>query len=80
MKDQVSALTDRLNRLFESVRRWNGCPYSNEQVAESIRRASSGTVTQSYIWQLRNGKKDKPNTEALGQPVAVPIVDATGGL
>lgn len=67
-------LASRLNRLFATVCRPDGQEYSNEYVARSVTEAGT-TISQSYIWQLRKGKKDNPtlkHLQALGDFFGVP--------
>lgn len=71
-------LADRLNHLFATVRpRGRGNrEYSNEDVAAEIGRVSGVTISQSYIWQLRKGKKDNPtlrHLQALAEFFGVPV-------
>ena len=54
LKRRTSA---RLNRLFASFTPDDGQEYSNERVAAAIRSKGEVTISQSYIWQLRKGKK-----------------------
>ncbi|MFK0049004.1 helix-turn-helix domain-containing protein [Streptomyces sp. NPDC090741] len=55
------SLADRLNHLFARVRPDLHHEYSNEHVAAAIRRSDAGvSISQSYIWQLRNGRKSNP--------------------
>lgn len=58
-------LADKLNHLFELVRPRDGRPHSNEYVAAAVEKASGVTISQSYIWQLRKGKKDNPTLRHL---------------
>lgn len=60
-------LADKINYLFATVRPRGGDKreYSNEHVAAAIGRASGVTISQSYIWQLRKGKKDNPTLKHL---------------
>ncbi|MDI5977986.1 XRE family transcriptional regulator [Amycolatopsis magusensis] len=61
MKHEKRGLAGKLNRLFASVPRPDGKEYTNEQVAEAVRSSKLvKTLSQSYIWQLRNGVKDNP--------------------
>lgn len=59
------SLADKLNCLFTRVTEPDGREYSNEYVASAIRDASDVTISQSYIWQLRKGKKDNPTLKHL---------------
>ena len=59
-------LAARLNHLFATVRRPDGKEFSNEQVAAAILATKQvKTLSQSYIWQLRNGVKDNPTVSHL---------------
>jgi transcriptional regulator with XRE-family HTH domain len=65
--EDETTLADKINYLFATVRpRSDGKrEFSNEQVAAEIRRTSGVTISQSYIWQLRKGKKDNPTLKHL---------------
>jgi transcriptional regulator with XRE-family HTH domain len=69
------SLADRLNHLFALHTARPGQEYSNEQVAAAI--AENGvTISQSYIWQLRKGRKDNPtfkHLQALAGFFRVPV-------
>lgn len=69
------SLADKLNHLFARHTSRSGHEYSNEQVAAAI--AENGvTISQSYIWQLRKGKKDNPtfkHLQALAGFFGVPV-------
>ncbi|SMF77023.1 helix-turn-helix domain-containing protein [Streptomyces sp. Amel2xC10] len=59
-------LADRLNQLFATVRPDPHHEYSNEYVAAAIRRSTADvSISQSYIWQLRNGRKNNPTLKHL---------------
>jgi transcriptional regulator with XRE-family HTH domain len=60
-------LADKINHLFATVRpRGSGQrEFSNEQVAAEIGSTSGVSISQSYIWQLRKGKKDNPTLKHL---------------
>ncbi|MFE9373215.1 helix-turn-helix domain-containing protein [Streptomyces sp. NPDC006711] len=80
------SLADKLNRLFESIRPPDGHEYSNEQVADGISRQGLTTISQSYVWQLRKGKKTNPTISHLraladffGVPVAYFFDDGAAG-
>lgn len=76
MVDTVNrSLADKLNHLFASVKPQGGQEYSNEHVASEI-SATGITISQSYIWQLRKGKKDNPtikHLQALAEFFGVPV-------
>jgi transcriptional regulator with XRE-family HTH domain len=59
-----SQLTNRLNRLFETVHPPGRGPYSNEEVAKAI-RAQGGDISKQYIAYLRKGERDNPRMRHL---------------
>ncbi|MEU7481094.1 helix-turn-helix domain-containing protein [Lentzea sp. NPDC042327] len=69
------SLADKLNHLFAAHTARSGQEYSNEHVAAAI--ADTGvTISQSYIWQLRKGRKDNPtfkHLQALAGFFGVPV-------
>ncbi|HEV3361919.1 MAG TPA: helix-turn-helix domain-containing protein [Pseudonocardiaceae bacterium] len=78
-------LAERLDHLFDIVRRPDGQEYTNEHVANSV-TAKGVTISQSYIWQLRKQKKDNPTLKHLqaladffGVPPAYFFDDAVAG-
>ncbi|WP_327738783.1 helix-turn-helix domain-containing protein [Streptomyces nojiriensis] len=88
MSDQAGrSLADRLNQLFAAVRPTPRHEYSNEHVAAAIRESASDvSISQSYIWQLRNGRKTNPTLKHLqalagffGVPTAYFVEDETAG-
>jgi transcriptional regulator with XRE-family HTH domain len=75
MVERARALADKLNHLFATATARSGQEYSNEQVAGAI-VATGVTISQSYIWQLRKGKKDNPtfkHLQALAAFFGVPV-------
>ncbi|TLS43710.1 helix-turn-helix domain-containing protein [Streptomyces montanus] len=68
------SLAEKLNQLFATVRPDPDHEYSNEQVAAAIRDTGI-SISQSYIWQLRKGKKTNPtlrHMQALARFFGVP--------
>ncbi|WP_246094736.1 helix-turn-helix domain-containing protein [Streptomyces roseicoloratus] len=67
MSDKAGqSLADRLNQLFATVRPDPHHEYSNEYVAAAIRQSTADvSISQSYIWQLRNGRKNNPTLKHL---------------
>jgi len=68
-------LSQRLDHLFEIVRRPDGGIYSNQAVAEAITEAGT-PISRIYLWQLRAGVKDNPtkrHLQALADFFDVPI-------
>ncbi len=75
MVERARALADKLNHLFATATARGGHEYSNEQVAAAV-VATGVTISQSYIWQLRKGKKDNPtfkHLQALAAFFGVPV-------
>ena len=60
-----STLADRLNRLFEVMRRPKEPPLSNAAAAEAITKQTGVSISAAYLWQLRNGIKDNPTIAHL---------------
>ncbi|HEU5111358.1 MAG TPA: XRE family transcriptional regulator [Micromonosporaceae bacterium] len=58
-------LAHKINYLFETVRRPDGKPYSNEEVAESINGRGETTISGTYLWYLRRGDRDNPTKQHL---------------
>lgn len=80
------SLAEKINHLFDAIRSPSGQEYSNEYVAASIGKGGVTTISQSYIWQLRKGKKDNPTISHLqsladffGVPVAYFVDDGVAG-
>ncbi|RKT19157.1 helix-turn-helix protein [Streptomyces sp. 1114.5] len=68
-------LAERIDRLFQTIRRPSHEPYSNEEVARACREASGESFSATYLWQLRTGRRDNPtkrHLEALAQFFQVP--------
>ncbi|MFI5530869.1 XRE family transcriptional regulator [Kitasatospora sp. NPDC051853] len=73
--DGTGVLGERIEQLFRTVRRPNGEPHSNEEVARACREATGETFSATYLWQLRTGRRDNPtkrHLEALAQYFQVP--------
>lgn len=65
---QARSLAERLNWLFETVRRPTGRKHTNKEVAEFCRNRTGESFSPEYISQLRKGQRDNPtkrNLEAL---------------
>ncbi|MCX5340304.1 helix-turn-helix domain-containing protein [Streptomyces sp. NPDC058409] len=68
-------LASKLDYLFETVRPRGRAAYTHEEVATEIAKRGGPTVSASYIWSLRTGKKDNPtmrHLEALADFFGVP--------
>lgn len=65
---RVTSLADKLNWLFDTVRRPNGRKHTNKEVAEFCRERTGESFSPEYVSQLRKGQRDNPtkrNLEAL---------------
>ncbi|MEU3299789.1 XRE family transcriptional regulator [Streptomyces sp. NPDC006678] len=72
---RAKTLSDRLNRLFDVVHPPDRGPYSNAEVAALMAERGLETVTATYLWMLRTGKRDNPtkrHLEALASFFGVP--------
>lgn len=58
-------LSDKLNRLFDSVRSPEGDEYTHDEVASALRAAGGPTISATYVWQLRKGLRDNPTKHHL---------------
>ena len=71
----AATLADKLNHLFETVHPAGRGPYGNEEVAAAIRDQGGPTISATYIWLLRKGRRDNPtlkHVEALAAFFGVP--------
>ncbi|MEE1798160.1 helix-turn-helix domain-containing protein [Streptomyces sp. JV176] len=65
MSPRMRKLGDRLNRLFDAVHPPGRGPYSNAEVAELMAERGLETVTPTYLWMLRTGRRDNPTMRHL---------------
>jgi len=68
-------LADKIDDLFRSTHPQDRGPYSVEEVAASLVKRGGPTISGTYIWQLRTGKRDNPtkkHLEALAEFFDVP--------
>ncbi|MFC9228344.1 XRE family transcriptional regulator [Streptomyces decoyicus] len=75
MSRRAETLSDRLNRLFDVVHPADRGPYSNAEVAALMAERGLETVTGTYLWMLRTGRRDNPtkrHLEALAAFFGVP--------
>ncbi|MDI3405824.1 helix-turn-helix domain-containing protein [Streptomyces sp. B-S-A6] len=72
-----STLAARLDHLFEVIRPAGRTrPYSNDEVAALLQEQGGPTVSGTYLWQLRTGRRDNPtkrHLEALADFFGVPV-------
>ncbi|RJQ75379.1 XRE family transcriptional regulator [Pseudonocardiaceae bacterium YIM PH 21723] len=60
-----TSLADRINYLFDTIRDGRLMrPYTNGEVAKAI-AAKGGSISENYLWMLRNGTKDNPTYKHL---------------
>lgn len=70
-----TTLAEKIDKLFQVVRRPDREPYSHEEVATACREATGESFSTTYLWQLRTGRRDNPtkrHLEALAQFFQVP--------
>lgn len=58
-------LAEKLDHLFKTVHPKNRSEYTYEEVAQAIQESGGPTISASYIWTLRKGKKDNPTMKHL---------------
>lgn len=71
-----TTLAEKIDSLFQLVRRPDREPYSHEEVARACREATGDSFSATYLWQLRTGRRDNPtkrHLEALAQFFQVPV-------
>lgn len=71
----VPGLADRLNHLFATVLRSDGRPWTNEKAAAALHALGAG-MSDGYLSQLRNGKKNNPSARhlaAIAELFGVPV-------
>lgn len=69
------SLADKLDKLFETSHGRGGRQVSNDEVAAAINARGGTTISASYLWLLRTGKRDNPgkaHLEALARYFGVP--------
>lgn len=76
-KDQpeLQTLADKLNHLFATIYPAGRGPYTNAEVEEGV-RAAGGSISEQYLYLLRNGRRDNPtykHLEALARFFDVPV-------
>jgi transcriptional regulator with XRE-family HTH domain len=65
-------LAERINHLFDTIRRPDGSRHSNEEVAAAMRNDQSRAgakglpqISAQYLWLLRRGDRDNPTKRHL---------------
>jgi transcriptional regulator with XRE-family HTH domain len=71
------SIAEKLDLLFQRVKPAGQGEYSHSAVAEAIREQQGISISHTYIWQLRTGRRDNPTIQHLtalatffGVPVA----------
>src|SRR5947209_7315459 len=63
-EQQRRSLADKINQLFTTMQRSDGRPYTNDEVAETIRKRG-GQISGTYIWMLRRGDRTNPTLQHI---------------
>ncbi len=61
MNDKKDSFADRLNRLFNEVRKSDGSRFTQTEVVEG----TGGVLTRVYLWKLRMGKAVNPGYQII---------------
>lgn len=73
--EPLRTLKDKVNWLIDRAHPVGRGPYSNQEVAELVTRATGEQVSYTTIWKLRNGQAQNPQKrliEALARTFGVP--------
>jgi transcriptional regulator with XRE-family HTH domain len=77
------SIAEKLDRLFQRIRPAGQAEFSYMAVAEAIRARQGISISHTYIWQLRTGRRTNPTVahlaalaEFFGVPVAYFLDDA----
>ena len=60
-----TTLADKLDRLFRAVHPRGRGEYTLEEVVEGIRARGGPTISVSYLWELRTGRRGNPRRSHL---------------
>ncbi|KAA1250322.1 XRE family transcriptional regulator [Mycobacterium simiae] len=63
--EEKSELAQKLNKLFEVMRRPGEPVLSNAAAAEAIKAKTGVSISAAYLWQLRSGLKKNPTVTHL---------------
>ncbi|GAA1026190.1 MULTISPECIES: XRE family transcriptional regulator [Amycolatopsis] len=61
----MASLAEKIEKLFDVVRKPGRDQYSSEEVASACREATGETFSATYLWQLRTGRRDNPTKRHL---------------
>jgi ESX-1-secreted protein regulator len=70
------SIAEKLDRLFRQVRPAGQAEFSYTAVAEAIRAQQGVSISHTYIWQLRTGRRANPTVQhlsALARFFGVPV-------
>ncbi|MFH8747474.1 helix-turn-helix domain-containing protein [Streptomyces rimosus] len=73
---ETFSIASRLDHLFRCVRPPGQGEYSYSAAAEAIRAQQGVSISHTYIWQLRTGRRDNPTIQhltALAKFFGVPV-------
>ena len=56
MDEQTSGFAEKLERLFDEVRKSDGSQFTQSEVVEG----TGGVLTRVYLWKLRTGRASNP--------------------
>jgi transcriptional regulator with XRE-family HTH domain len=77
------SIAEKLDRLFQQIRPQGQAEFSYTAVADAIRAQQGISISHTYIWQLRTGRRSNPTVQHLtalalffGVPVAYFLDDA----
>ena len=62
---ELSELSIKLNKLFDTMRKPSDPPLSNAAAAKAITRKTGVSISSAYLWQLRTGVKTNPTVTHL---------------
>jgi len=60
-----ATLAARLDRLFRTFRRPDHSEYTHDELARAVARRGGPTISATYLWQLRTGRRDNPTKHHL---------------
>jgi transcriptional regulator with XRE-family HTH domain len=61
MTEQQNILAEKLERLFDEVRKPDGSKYTQAEVV----KGTSGILTRVYLWKLRTGRATNPGYQII---------------
>lgn len=60
-----AGLAAKLDRLFTTMRPSPDREYTHDEVAQAIGTGGGPTISATYVWQLRTGRRDNPTKRHL---------------